>query len=200
MKEVLYAVEGATDAPAAEKLIRLVGREPRVVFDSGGSSQLDERMPRWMSSTNRASMLILRDLDKGDHEGCVPSFVAQRVPEHCPPGVVLRVAVRAIEAWFLADAEHLRNFFGTKSVPADPEFLPNPKLELVRLCNSSSRRQIREGMVPRPGTHAAVGPQYTLLLREFAREAWDPEVAQRNAPSLRRAIDRMTRLVSSGTW
>lgn len=41
MLTIGYGVEGATDAPVAEHLIRLLGREPRVLSDSGGTTTLD---------------------------------------------------------------------------------------------------------------------------------------------------------------
>ena len=45
MTVVYYAVEGETDIPVAERLIRLVGLYPRATRVAGGKSQLDARIP-----------------------------------------------------------------------------------------------------------------------------------------------------------
>lgn len=45
MTVVYYAVEGDTDAPVAEKLIRLVGLDPFPTRAAGGKPKLDPRIP-----------------------------------------------------------------------------------------------------------------------------------------------------------
>ncbi len=62
--------------------------------------------------------------------------------------------VRHVEAWLLADRERISAFLGvgTVKVPRDPETLEDPTRTLVDLARQSRRRDIREDMVPRPGS------------------------------------------------
>jgi hypothetical protein len=108
-----------------------------------------------------------------------------------------RVAVRAVEAWLLADFEAMADFLGVASnkVPRDPERLAAPKEAMVNLARHSRRNAIREDLVPRAGSGRVVGPGYTSRLIEFASDHWRPAMAARRAESLRRAIACLKRLV-----
>lgn len=105
----------------------------------------------------------------------------------------LRVAVRAIEAWFLADhanlARHLR--VRTGEIPTHPESLHDPKQTVVNLARGSSSASIREALVPRPGSGKRVGPGYSGSMISFAERAWDPIAASARSESLRRCCDRL---------
>jgi predicted SnoaL-like aldol condensation-catalyzing enzyme len=200
MTVVLYAVEGSTDAPIAEKLIQLVGRLPRQVSASGGAGVVDSKIARWAKPSNRAPMLILRDWDSVDGVECAPRLVQKLAGPHRPPNVAVRVVVRSIESWLMADRDAASAYFRTSSMPTRPENLERPKLALVRACKSSRLVKVRSGMVPREGSGGAVGADFAPLITEFAREHWDPMRAAENAPSLGRAIDRMHQLVADGIW
>lgn len=93
--EVLYAVEGATDAPVAEKLIAYVGGVPRVVVAEGGKSAVDARVKRWSQSSNRQRILVLRDWDRSDRVECAPELIRTIFDGRVLlPNLVVRVAVR----------------------------------------------------------------------------------------------------------
>jgi hypothetical protein len=107
--------------------------------------------------------------------------------------MLFRVAVRALEAWLLADRATCAAFLNVSAdlVPAYPEQLFNPKLAMVNLARRSRSRQLVADMVPREGSGASEGPAYASRLQEFilARSGgWRPEAAARNAPSLDRCI------------
>ena len=51
-----------------------------------------------------------------------------------------------------------------------------------------------------PGVASGPGPEYASLVAEYSRTAWRPEVAAERAPSLRRTLDEIERLVRAGTW
>jgi hypothetical protein len=111
-----------------------------------------------------------------------------------------RVAVRAVEAWLLADGEAIAGFLGVArtAIPSrSPDDLDDPKRMLVEIAKSSRRREIREDMVPRPASGRSVGPAYASRLIEFATSAWRPEVAAMCSESLRRAIASLERLVGT---
>jgi hypothetical protein len=200
MTVVLYAVEGTTDAPVAEKLISLVKCEPRVVSASGGSSVIDLGLARWSMASNKQPMLILRDWDQADGAGCAPELVARLLGKACPTNVALRIVVRSVESWLMADYDAAKSFFQTAHIHRDPDSLDSPKLALVAACRRSTTRRIRDGMTPGSSTGGAVGPDYSILLRDFAQNHWDPTRAAGNSPSLARAITRLRTLVEDGEW
>jgi hypothetical protein len=104
--------------------------------------------------------------------------------------MAFRIAVRSVEAWLMADAEALAAFLRiTKGqVPADPENVPDPKAEMIRLGYNSRSRIVREDMVPRLGSGARQGPGYAARLAEFAERHWRPRVAATVSDSLDRCL------------
>lgn len=76
MTVVYYAVEGETDVPIAEKLIRLVGPAPIPIRAAGGKSKLDTRIPELNRSGTALNWLILRDLD---HDSPCASALIDRI-------------------------------------------------------------------------------------------------------------------------
>jgi hypothetical protein len=107
--------------------------------------------------------------------------------------MVFRIVVREIEAWLMADAEALSRFLAVplRSIPADPEQVPDPKETLVDLARSSRRREIREDLVPRPGSGRAVGPGYTATMLEFTHTVWRPAVAAARCGGVAMCLARM---------
>lgn len=63
MTTVYFAVEGRTDVPVAQRLIRWAGFQPQEAIVAGGKSKLDRRVPALNRSGVRINWLILRDLD-----------------------------------------------------------------------------------------------------------------------------------------
>jgi hypothetical protein len=199
MTPVLFAVEGASDVAVAEKLILHVGRVPRVVAATGGSSVIDDRLLRWAQPTNQTPMLVLRDWDDRDGVPC-PSALVEKIASTRPANVAVRIVVRSIEAWLMADSSAARAFFRSKAIPSQPELEPRPKIALVQACRASKLRRIRDGIVPPPRSGAVVGPEYSLLINEYARDHWDVSRALQNAPSLARAVQRLETLVATQVW
>jgi hypothetical protein len=108
--------------------------------------------------------------------------------------------VREVEAWLLADREQIAKFLSVSkaSVPDDPESETDPKQTMVNLASRSRRREIREDIIPRPGSGRAIGPAYTSRLIEFASSAktqWRPEAAAEHSSSLRRCLACLRRLI-----
>lgn len=181
------AVEGVTDEAVVRKLILHVGAEPGAVYGKNGKPHLKERIPGYNNAARHAPWIVLVDLDQ--EANCAPPLRADWVSSPAPQ-LCFRVAVRAMEAWLLADAEALGDFLGVarKKIPGDPESLPAPKEALVNLARASRRRAIREDMVPRAESGRAVGPAYPSRIIEFASFFWRPAEAAHQSDSLRRAI------------
>jgi hypothetical protein len=108
----------------------------------------------------------------------------------------LRIVVRSAEAWLLADADAIADYFkiSANRVPRSPEELVNPKRAFVDLCRRSRSGSIRAAMVPSAKGGRSQGPEYAVLIRQFAADTWEPSRAAVNAPSLRRAQDALVRL------
>lgn len=195
-------VEGQIDRVAVGCVLatRSLAVDPNRVIITRGKQRFDARLVNYNQAARHGPWLALRDADH-DADGCPVTLrrTLLRVPQS--PALCLRLAVRTLEAWLLADAEAVAKYFSVprSAVPRDPEDLDRPKDALVQLCRSSRRRAVRVGMVPPPGTRGP-GPEHTAFVSRFCREAWRPDTAAAAAPSLRRALQEIDRLISTGVW
>ncbi len=115
----------------------------------------------------------------------------------------LRIAVREVEAWLLADRERFATFLGVAAggLPVSPEAEPDPKQSVVVVARRSKRRELREDLVPRAGSGRREGPGYASRMIEFVLDkerGWRPEVAALRAESLRRCITALQTFVGNG--
>lgn len=190
---VTIAAEGDTDFPVARAIIKLAGLAPGKEIDCGGKGKLDERLPGYSAAANGAPWLVLRDLD---HDApCAGELIPRLINA---PGrfLCLRVAVRASEAWLLADAERFADFMriSRSRITLEPDKLADPKLEIVNLARGSRKPVIVSDMVPKQGASRKIGPGYEARIIEFADERWRPDIARTRSPSLDRCIRALERL------
>jgi hypothetical protein len=185
------AVEGELDEAVLRRLLTGAGATMDRVYGKQGKAQLRERISAYNFAARHGPWVVLVDL--GD--GCAPALVREWVPEPAE-FLCLRVAVREIESWLLADRERLAEFLSVpvSRVPQRPDEVPDPKLSLVNLARGSRRREIRQGLVPRPGSGRRVGPEYVSRLQEFVSRRWRPAEAEDNSPSLRGCRAAIARL------
>lgn len=188
--EVSAAVEGDVDRTAITRLVAIAGLRLGPVYVTGGKRALEDRLLGYNEAARFAPWVVLVDLDQDSQ--CAPEEADRLLPE---PGrhMVLRVVVRSIESWFLADREEIASFLRVRRsiVPDHPDNLDRPKEALVDLARHSRRPAIAAEMVPRPASGRAVGPAYNGRVIEFARERWDPERASARSPSLARTLARL---------
>ena len=192
------AVEGLSDDVVLRRVIRHAGAQVHRIQIQNGKARLRSALPGINAAARRSGWVVLVDLD--DSHACASALVADWLPTPSPY-LRLRVAVRSVESWLLADAERFSEFLGVRraAVPVNPESLAHPKDAVVALAAQSRRRAVREDMVPRERSGRRVGPAYTSRLIEFAESTehgWRPEVAATYAPSLSRCIDRVRELVT----
>ncbi len=142
--------------------------------------------------------LVLRDLDRRE---CAPELLRRMRGNHVNPRVCVRIPVRALESWFMADHEGLSREFSIQPgrIPLRPDELEHPKRRSVRIFETSRQREVRRAMTPGQGSERAAGPERALRIENFARATRDPEAAA-NSPSLARALGRTRRLVADGVW
>jgi len=189
-------VEGITDEAVVRRILEYVGLICGTVYGKSDKGPLLQRLPNYNQAARFAPWLVVVDLDQ-DAE-CAPPFVRSVLPNPAG-GMQLRLAVRAIEAWLLADAERLAAFLGIRAVriPPHPDAEPDPKTTLINLARRSRRRAMREDIVPREGSGSRVGPGYAGRLIEFvaaAEHPWRPNVAVQHSDSLRRCVETLQAL------
>jgi hypothetical protein len=188
------AVEGLVDEAVLRRLIRDAGATLGAVYGKNGKANLRRNLRGYNRAARWSPWMVLVDLDRD--ADCAPPLVTSWLPAPARH-MRFRVAVRAVEAWLLADRERMASFLRVPQarVPREPESVEHPKRAMVDLARRSRRREIREDMVPRPGSGRAVGPAYTSRLIEFAYTDWRVDVAARNSDSLRRCRERLSELV-----
>lgn len=180
-------VEGPTDAAVLKRTVAETGLVAGTEYITYGKGSLDRRIDGYNSAARFSAWLVLRDLN--NDAPCAPALVARLLPRPAPQ-MCLQIAVRAMEAWLLADADAIGQFLGVPKtlVPSEPEGLDRPKRDLVNIARRSRTSAIREAIVPAAETTATVGPGYTAAITEFAQREWRPRVAARRSPSLARLM------------
>ncbi len=165
---------------------------PNLTFGKKGSGYLRSNMPKWRQIARRQAMLILTDLDRID---CAPTMLADwvgRTP--LPEDFVLRIVVREIESWALADHVAMRVLIGSKgTLPPSPDTLPDPKRHLLGLAKSASR-SVRSDLLVDAGAIASQGIGYNARMIAWVQTDWSPVRAASRSPSLERTRTRLREL------
>ena len=190
-------VEGWVDEAAVRKLFSDLSLTAGAFYHTSIPA-FETRLRRFNEAARLAPWFALCDLDR---EVCAPVRLRRYLPDPAP-GMCFRIAVRTVEAWFLADRDGIARFLRvTKdNVPLTPEDEPDPKSRLIALARRSRSRVIREGLAPVAGDRRSVGAEYALMMSEFIRDHWSPRRAADRAPSLRRTIERCRRFARDGRW
>lgn len=188
-------VEGTTDEPVAKRLLKYVGLPVGTVFGRRGKDDLLRRLFKYNQAAHFAPWFVLVDLDNSKDIACVPQAIKIWLPQPAER-MRLRVAVRAIEAWMMADAERLAAFLNVSpsKMPENPDRENDPKETLINIARSSTSRSIREDIVPRHGSGVRIGPFYADRLIAFAVNYWRPDEATKRSESLRRCIEALSTL------
>jgi len=184
---VNIAVEGDLDEAVLRRALASVGIRVERQYVQNGKDRLRENVPRYNQAAKFADWVVLVDLNI--EAECAPVLVASWL-SHRNPRMQLRVAVREVESWLLADRAEMARFLSVAQgkIPLNPEQEEKPKDTLIGIARSSRRRAIREGLVPAPSSSAKQGPGYVSQLIEFVEQHWDPQRASKAAPSLARTL------------
>lgn len=190
---VTVVVEGDTDVPVVRKLFGFVGLEAGSIIDASGKATIDKKIRAYNAAARGGPWFVLRDLDKDAQ--CPGVLVDTLVPlAERHSNMCLRIAVREIESWLLADAEEIAKFLrvSVSQVPHQPDTLDDPTRTLIELARSSKKPEIRKALVP--GKGASVGIGYEGRIIEFAARHWRVASARMRSPSLDRCILALERL------
>lgn len=154
-----------------------------------GHGYIKKKIHGFNMAANFTPYVILTDLDMAP----CPSALKEKWLDFIPaPGLLFRIAVREAESWLLADRDNLASFFGVsvKNIPLNSEDILEPKAFMINLARHSSKRYIREDVVPN-GT-SSIGPGYNLRLTEFIVRKWDWNLACVHSRSLSNSVDRIS--------
>ena len=166
------------------------------VFKQSGFGYLKKQTPAFNNMAKACPVLLLTDLDK---RPCAPELIAEWLKQPRHPEFLLRVAVREVEAWLLACDLLLGEYLSLRQMRLfpDPEALDDPKLELLKLAESSAKRFTREALSRRDtGGNLRQGPAYNSTLATFVDQFWKPKQAASKCQSLKRAIKALEQLES----
>lgn len=188
---VHFLVEGVTDEAVAKRLLDYVGLVPGKSFGKNGKASLLSRLPNYNQAARFNLWFVIVDLD--NDAVCASQAINMWLPTSAT-GMVLRVAVRAVEAWLMADVEQMATFLhvSPSRFPANPDAEANPKEKLINIARSSTNSSIRSDFVPRRGSGAREGQRYTTYLNAFITRYWRPEEAMLRSDSLRRCINALS--------
>ncbi len=185
----------ATEDPLSEAvgrrlLAELPGQvEAFPILRRGGREYLRARLPALKQISRHQGVLLLTDLDRME---CPLSLLKDWLDDCTKPeNLLLRIPVRTVESWVLADHEAMRRLIGPKGrLPPQPDELANPKQHLLRIAQEAPRA-VRADIVKLDGTRASQGIGYNARLSEWIGSTWSPSRAAQRSPSLQRARQRL---------
>ena len=187
-------VEGESDKAAARRVVEFAGRQVLHVTVTRGKTKLDSKLANYSRAARDRPWVVFRDSDNQ-----CPVSLRKRLLAGIPdnPLFALRIVHTMTEAWLMADRLGFSRYFAVSfdTVPVDPEATPHAKQTLLRLCQRSRSRDIREEVVH---GQAHPGPLFVEHLTEFASRYWDVSAAAQSCPSLQRAITALHALPKAG--
>lgn len=196
---IQLAVEDELSEAVLRKVIATANAEFAIgrTLRRGGFGYLRRTIAGWNEAAKGIPYAILTDLD--DYP-CPSQLIADWIDVPIHPNLLFRIAVREVEAWLLADRTGLSRFLGVaeQKIPAAVEVLPDPKATLISLADQSPKKSVRRQIVPRVGSKDRQGPEYNPCLISFVDETWNIRAAAATAPSLDRALRRLSSF--SPTW
>jgi hypothetical protein len=174
---------------------RTVRYEIGSVYSQRGFGYLKRQTASFNNAAKASPFLLLTDLDNYQ---CPPDLINEWLTSPQHRHFLLRVAVREVESWLLGDEEGLRLFLGYKktiTIP-NPEMIPDPKAELLRLAISARNRFVREAIVWKDKRTGKLfqGADYNGTLAGFVKNQWNIATARQRCPSLERVFKALARL------
>lgn len=193
--DVVIATEDDLSEVVLKKVICEVSREYRVHTSLGktGFGYLKQRISNFNKMADHMPVIVLADLDRALSrdalfESWLPGVKSERL--------IFSVAVREIESWVLADAESFSEFFGVSKalIPRDPDRLEKAKLKLLEIVARSTKRSIRDEILPRKGSSSPVGLGYNDHLCRYISSVWGLKRASDSSQSLSFTVGQLERL------
>jgi hypothetical protein len=159
-------------------------------YGRSGFGYLRRTINGWNRAAQFVPFIVLTDLDL---RLCPTELIEDWLREPRHPNLLLRVAVREVEAWLLADRSNFARYLrvAEKWIPLDPDGLRDPKAALVGVARRSRSERVRDRIVPKRSSTAKQGRDYNACLAEFVQTDWSIEEAAAQSASLRRTVARL---------
>ena len=199
MAYISGAVEGMPDEAVLRRIVIARRAEVHRVQVQRGKANLRRALPGYNAAAQGNPWLVLVDLDR-DFD-CAAALVADWLP--APSAYMrLRVVVREIEAWLLADRENSRASSLCQSRPSRTG-RTSSRTRKPRCCPPSGDLgdgRFRWTCCPdRIRADRWVRPTHPVQI-EFASDndrGWRPQVAARRSPSLSSCLTRLDSLIAA---
>jgi hypothetical protein len=177
----------------AKGRLQLANRYPvrkgwQVGVGPSGYGYLKKNLPGFNAAASTIPFVVLVD---ADDRACPPDTITDWLSGAARhPDCIVRIAVREVEAWLLADRVGLSGFLNVSErwIPTDTARIKDPKRYIVRLAARSRTKAIRDEISPRRGSKGKTGPYYNQALSRFVKDFWDTQRAVQHSDSLSRAI------------
>jgi hypothetical protein len=183
-----------SEAVGLRLLAEVSGVQPGLLLRQGGNGYLRSRLKAFCEMARNRPMLVLTDLDTLPCPMALRTTWFGRLTQ--PADLHIRVAVREVEAWLLADHVAMAGLLGVsiaRRLPDDPDSLPDPKAFLLQIARRAPRN-VRLDLCAPPAAIARQGLAYNARLCGFVREHWDPVRAAARSESLSRTRLRLQSL------
>jgi hypothetical protein len=196
MTPIAIATEDQLSETIALRLISEISTPHYITFKlgKGGNGYLRSKMNSWYQMAQQQIVAVLTDLDQAN---CLVEFRDEWLVAEPPKNLLLRIAVREVESWVLADHVAMRTLIGAKGVlPAAPDELADPKQSLLILAKNASKK-IRADLLKTVDGNLTQGLGYNARLSAWVNSEWNPQRAADRSPSLARARLRLSEVVST---
>lgn len=182
-------VEGYMESVFLPVVLDQIGRadlQP-IIRNAGGGSKFWLVAARYNDAGKHTTVMGLADLEQAQ---CASSLLASKLP-HKSAGFHLRLAVRMLESWLLADRQAMARFLKVPigALPIDPDGEAHAKRVLVDIARKSTSKTIRDALVP-DDSGGVVGSDYVATMSKFIQQHWHVSVARKTSPSLEKACQR----------
>ena len=140
MIPIALASEDALSETVGQCLLAELGAdmEAQVLLRRDGFGYLRSRMTPWCQMAQHHAVVILTDLDRA---ACPSTLLDEWFGVLVrPPNLLLRVAVRELESWLLADHQAMRALIGKGGVlPVQPDLLVDSKQHQIGRASCRER-------------------------------------------------------------
>ena len=138
------ATEDRLSEAVLRRVLEHVGRGYSVgtAYGRTGFGYLRKTITGWNSAARGVPFVVLVDLDRLP---CPRYLIESWLGTTQHPNLLVRIAVREVESWLLADAANLSSYLSISArwVPDDPDNLPDPKQALINLAARSRSADIQ---------------------------------------------------------
>lgn len=195
-RPIYIATEDILSETVAERLVHESTRNLQIAVRvrRNGNAYLKSKFPELLKTSAKIPVFLITGLDNIQCPVELIKNWTQNTP--APPGMIMRVAVREVESWILADRDGFSGYTGipVEKMALNPDALSDPKRVRLNLVKRYARKRIKESLLPSKSSSSKIGWKYNAVLCQFARDVWSVDRAVRHSVSLRRAVNRLSSL------